>query len=85
MYKRQVRYLQGRMRRAGVESALVAAGARAGDEVIIGETVFEFAPLLEDLPEAERLAILADEDADDGDDLDGEWGDDEAVPEEDAT
>ncbi len=79
-----VRYLQGRMRRAGVESALVAAGARAGDEVMIGDTVFEFAPLLEDLPEEERLAILADEQVDDDDDLDAAW-DDEVGSEEDQT
>ncbi|MGH3442628.1 MAG: GTPase ObgE, partial [Nitriliruptorales bacterium] len=56
-----VRYLQGRMRRAGVESALVAAGARAGDDVVIGDAVFEFTPELEDLPEDEREAVLAGE------------------------
>jgi GTPase len=56
-----VRYLQGRLRRAGVEKALVEAGAREGDEVVIGDAVFDFEPSLEDLPEEERAAILADE------------------------
>lgn len=56
-----VRYLQGRMRRAGVEQALIDAGARAGDEVVIGDAVFEFTPELDDLPEEEREAVLAGE------------------------
>lgn len=56
-----VRYLQGRMRRAGVEAGLVEAGARAGDEVVIGGVVFDFEPELSDLPEEERVAILAGE------------------------
>jgi GTPase len=56
-----VRYLQGRLRRAGVEKALVAAGARAGDEVVIGEVVFDFDPDLDDLPPEERAAVLAGE------------------------
>jgi GTPase len=56
-----VRYLQGRMRRAGVERELVAAGARAGDDVVIGDAVFEFDPELEDLPAEERAAVLAAE------------------------
>jgi GTPase len=56
-----VRYLQGRLRRAGVEKALVAAGARSGDEVSIGPMTFEFEPDLDDLPADERAAILADE------------------------
>jgi GTPase len=56
-----VRYLQGRMRRAGVEKALVDAGAREGDEVVIGDAVFDFEPSLEDLPEDERDALLAAE------------------------
>ena len=59
-----VRYLQGRLRRAGVERALVRAGARAGDEVVIGSAVFEFAPDPEDLPPDERDAMLAAELAD---------------------
>jgi GTPase len=56
-----VRYLQGRLRRAGVERELIAAGARTGDDVVIGDAVFEFAPELEDLPADEREAILAAE------------------------
>jgi GTPase len=56
-----VRYLQGRLRRAGVEKALVDAGAREGDEVVIGGAVFDFDPALEDLPEDERAAVLAGE------------------------
>lgn len=55
------RYLQGRLRRAGVEKALVAAGARAGDEVVIGDAVFDFEPDLDDLPQDERDAVLAAE------------------------
>jgi GTPase len=60
------RYLQGRLRRAGVEAALIAAGARDDDEIVIGSVVFDFAPDLADLPEEERLAVLAGE----ADDLD---------------
>ncbi|GGI06835.1 GTPase Obg [Egicoccus halophilus] len=56
-----VRYLQGRLRRAGVEKALVDAGARKGDEVVIGDLVFDFDPDLDDLPAEEREAILAGE------------------------
>jgi GTPase len=56
-----VRYLQGRLRRAGVEAALIAAGAREGDEVLIGSLVFDFEPNLDDLPPEEREAILAGE------------------------
>jgi len=55
------RYLQGRMRRAGVERALVAAGARHGDTVVIGDMEFAFDPELEDLPPEEREALLAGE------------------------
>lgn len=71
-----VRYLQGRLRRAGVEQALVNAGARRGDEVVIGDAIFDFEPEVEDLPEAEREALLAgerdlgDEGAEDGDGVD---------------
>jgi GTPase len=39
-----VRYLQGRLLRAGVEDALVAAGARAGDTVEIAGFAFDFEP-----------------------------------------
>lgn len=56
-----VRYLQGRMRRAGVEQALVRAGARSGDDVVIGGVEFEFEPELADLPEEERVQVLAGE------------------------
>jgi GTPase len=56
-----VRFLQGRLRRAGVERALVEAGARAGDDVVIGDAIFEFSPELEDLPPDERDAVLAGE------------------------
>ena len=56
-----VRYLQGRMRRAGVERALIGAGARSGDDVVIGDAVFTFDPELEDLPAEERAALLAGE------------------------
>ena len=59
-----VRHLQGRMRRAGVERALVAAGARAGDTVLIGPEEFAFDPDLADLPLEEREALLAGEEDD---------------------
>jgi GTP-binding protein len=39
-----VRRLQRRLVAMGVESALAAAGARAGDEVRIGDSVFDFEP-----------------------------------------
>lgn len=55
------RYLQGRMRRAGVEKALIAAGARVGDTVVIGGVEFAFQPELDDLPPEEREAVLAGE------------------------
>ncbi len=77
-----VRHLQGRLRRAGVERRLVEAGAREGDEIVIGGLVFEFDPELEDLPAEEREAILAgelDPEADEGwieDDEAEDWGDD---------
>ena len=54
-------YLQGRMRRAGVERALISAGARQGDTVVIGGIEFLFRPELDDLPPDERAAILAGE------------------------
>ncbi|MDP8930570.1 MAG: GTPase ObgE [Actinomycetota bacterium] len=56
-----VRYLQGRLRRGGVERALVHAGARVGDEVVIGGAVFDFSPEPDDLPEEEREATVAGE------------------------
>jgi GTPase len=84
-----VRYLQGRLRRAGVEAALIDAGAREGDEVLIGQLVFDFEPNLDDLPAEEREAILAgelddqdelpdhDEGEPDEDELDEPWDEDE--------
>ena len=63
-----VRYLQGRLRRAGVEKALVDAGVRAGDDVVIGDTVFEFEPAVEDLPADERDDELVGEGADSSED-----------------
>ena len=56
-----VRYIQARLRRGGIEAALIDAGARTGDEVVIGDVVFDFDPELDDLPEEERLAVLAAE------------------------
>ncbi|MEX1162839.1 MAG: GTPase ObgE [Nitriliruptor sp.] len=70
-----VRYLQGRLRRAGVEAALIKAGARDGDDVVIGELVFDFEADIDDLPPEEREAILAGE----ADEFDSELV--EAVPE----
>jgi hypothetical protein len=49
------------MRRAGVERALISAGARQGDTVVIGGIEFLFRPELDDLPPDERAAILAGE------------------------
>lgn len=71
-----VRYLQGRMRRAGVDRALADAGARSGDDVVIGNAVFAFEPELEDLPEEERTALLAGEE----DALERGASDDEPAP-----
>lgn len=59
-----VRYLQGRLRRAGVDRALARAGARSGDDVVIGTSVFTFDPELDDLPPDERAEILAAEEDD---------------------
>jgi GTP-binding protein len=42
--ERQVAELQRRLVRAGVERRLAEAGARRGDEVVIGRTAFEFIP-----------------------------------------
>jgi GTPase len=39
-----VAYLQRRLRRAGVEDLLAAAGARPGDEVLVGDAAFEYEP-----------------------------------------
>jgi GTP-binding protein len=67
-------YLQGRMRRAGVERALISAGARQGDTVVIGGIEFMFRPELDDLPPEERAAILAAEIDDTDADLIAELG-----------
>ncbi len=56
-----MRYLEGRLRRAGVEKALVKAGARHGDEVVIDDLLFEFRPDPHQLPPDERDAALAAE------------------------
>ena len=80
------RYLQGRLRRAGVERALVDAGARSGDDVVIGDAVFEFEPELDDLPAEERAAVLAAEaeeelaDLDDAEEAGGVVIDDDPEP-----
>jgi GTPase len=39
-----VAYLQRRLRRAGVDDLLTGAGARPGDEVLVGDAAFEFTP-----------------------------------------
>lgn len=78
------RYLQGRMRRAGVERALVAAGARKGDPVVIGDIEFAFDPELDDLPPEEREAVLAGE-MDALDDVGIVVGEDALVPDWSAT
>jgi GTP-binding protein len=39
-----VAFLQRRLRRAGVDELLARAGARPGDEVLVGGAVFEFQP-----------------------------------------
>jgi len=53
-----VRYLQDRMRRAGVDDALEQAGAARGDTVLIGEAVFDYEP---DRPTDDELVAEADE------------------------
>ncbi len=58
-----VRYLQGRLQRAGVEKGLIAAGARGGDTIAIAGFVFDFDPEPGDLPD-EELDDLDDEDDD---------------------
>jgi len=39
-----VAFLQRRLRRAGVDDLLAKAGAESGDEVLVGEVVFEYQP-----------------------------------------
>ena len=41
---KQVAELQRRLVKAGVERRLAEAGARRGDEVLIGHSTFEFIP-----------------------------------------
>ena len=48
-----VGYLADRLARLGVEDALVAAGARAGDEVVVADVVFDWEPSVQ--AGAERL------------------------------
>ncbi|MDP8970077.1 MAG: GTPase ObgE [Actinomycetota bacterium] len=50
-----VRYLQGRLARAGVERRLVEAGARRGDSVEIAGATFDFDPDPRDLPDDDEL------------------------------
>ena len=47
-----VAHLQRRLRRAGVDELLAAAGAQQGDEVVVGEATFEYEP--DPLAEARR-------------------------------
>lgn len=47
-----VAYLQRRLRRAGVDELLAAAGAEPGDEVAVGDARFEFIPDKPDAPAA---------------------------------
>ena len=70
-----VRYLQGRMVRAGVDAALAEAGAVRGDSVEIAGHVFEFEPEgmdadddLEDIEDLEDLDDAGDFDDDDEND-----------------
>jgi GTPase len=46
-----VKYLQGRLLRAGVEASLLEAGAQRGDEVEMAGFVFDFEPDLDDEPD----------------------------------
>jgi GTPase len=47
-----VEYLQRRLRRAGVDDLLAEAGAKPGDDVIVGDSIFEYEPdVLADPPE----------------------------------
>jgi len=62
-------YLQARMARAGVEQALITAGARRGDAVEIAGMVFDFDPDVADLPPDEPDEA---EEPDQHDD-DGQW------------
>ena len=48
-----VRYLQDRMQRAGVEQALLDAGATPGDDVEISGRVFTFEPVADPVEDGE--------------------------------
>lgn len=52
--ERQVAHLQRRLVRAGVERRLAEAGARQGDEVVIGAVAFEFIPEKDDAGEVPK-------------------------------
>ena len=65
-----VRYLQGRMIRAGVEDALMAAGAVRGDAVEIAGAVFDFEPEGQDYDDLDELDESDDEEFDVVDDDD---------------
>ena len=54
-----VRYLQGRLARAGVERQLAAAGARRGDAVEIAGAVFDFEPDTDEAVPPEDADVLA--------------------------
>jgi GTPase len=58
----QVSALQRRLIRAGVERRLAEAGARRGDEVVIGRAEFEFAP--DEAPDLHTRTSMPDTDAD---------------------
>jgi GTP-binding protein len=53
-----LRYLQDRMDRAGVEQALLDAGAVPGDDVEIAGHVFTFEPALDDEPDLDDELVL---------------------------
>jgi len=57
-----VRALQRTLVRAGVEDALVAAGAVRGDTVILGEVAFDFDPEMPDAQEAGDADAQSDPD-----------------------
>ena len=58
----QVAALQRRLIRAGVERRLTEAGARRGDEVVIGRAEFEFVP--DAAPERHTQTSMPDTDPD---------------------
>ncbi len=57
-----VAFLQKRLVRAGVEQALIEAGARDGDEIRIVERSFEFDTGLEEDPEVPYIEVDSEED-----------------------